>query len=142
MPTLPPSVQRSPIRTVRWALLGAVLSAGVIVGCSGDSRSEKRLPDSTFTQVLTELQLAAVRQSQAASSSTDLRDSIFAHHNVAASDFEATLRFYSRHPKAFEARYQTVIDSLQALQYSRGSREIPQTTPDSLYQKRRGNAEQ
>ena len=113
MPTLPPSVQRSPIRTVRWALLGAVLSAGVIVGCSGDSRSEKRLPDSTFTQVLTELQLAAVRQSRAASSPTGLRDSVFAHYDVAASDFDATLRYYSRHPKAFEALYQTVIDTLQ-----------------------------
>jgi len=137
-----PSVQWSPTVTIRWALLGAVLGIGLLTACSDNSRSEKRLPDSTFTQVLTELQLAAVRQSQTNSPPQGLRDSILAHYDVSGSDFDATLRYYSRHPKAFEALYQSVIDTLQALQYSEGDRTPPQGVPDSLYQKRRGDAKQ
>lgn len=137
-----PSVQRSPTCTIQWALLGAVLGIGLLAACSGNSRSEKRLPDSTFTQVLTEFQLAAVRKSQTNSPPQGLRDSILAHYDVPGSDFDATLRYYSRRPKAFEALYQTVIDTLQALQYSDKGRTIPEGVPDSLHKKQQGEAEQ
>lgn len=142
MLTIARSVRPVPVPDTRWVLLGVMLGFSVLTGCSGDPPSEQRLPESTFTQVLTELQLAAVRQSQTSASPSGLRDSILAHYDVPTSDFDATLRYYSRHPKAFEALYQTVIDTLQALQYPEKGRTIPQGVPDSLYQKRRGEAEQ
>lgn len=120
-----------PLHTGR-GLLGVVLGLTLLAGCSGFSSEEKPLPDSTFSQVLTELHLAKVRQSREISSPPDLRDSIFAHYDVDSSAFEATLRYYSRHPKAFQSLYQSIIDTLQARQYPNRGRTIPEGVPDSL----------
>ncbi len=121
----------------RRGLLGVVLGLGLLAGCSGFSSEEKPLPDSTFTQVLTELQVATVRQSQGIAPSPSFRDSIFAHYNVDSSAFEATLRYYSRHPKAFQSLYQSIIDTLQAQQYSNRGRTMPEGAPDSLAEDKR-----
>lgn len=86
---------------------------------------EEPLPDRTFTRVLTDLHVAAMRRSVDIPTSPHLRDSIFAHHNVQADEFEATLRHYSRHPDQFETLYQTVIDTLQALRYPSQRRSAP-----------------
>lgn len=102
--------------SLRWGLVGAVVGLLLLSGCSGFSSREKPLPDSTFTHVLTELHLAKVRQTLDAPTPPGLRDSIFARHEVTPSAFDATLRYYSRRPEAFESVYRTVIDTLQALQ--------------------------
>ena len=120
-----------------WGLLGIVLGLGVLAGCSGFSSEEKPLPDSTFARVLTELQVATVRQSQGSSPPPDLRDSIFAHYDVDSSEFDATLHYYSRHPKPFQSLYQSIIDTLQALQHPGRDRTIPEGVPDSLNNERR-----
>ena len=142
MSSLPPSAQLFSVPPSRWVLLGAMLSLGVLSGCSATSSGERRLPDSTFTQLLTEIHLAKARTPQDASSSPGLRDSIFARYGVADSDFQATLQYYSRRPKAFESLYQSVIDTLQALQHPKRDRMAPEGIPDSLPQKRRQKSAQ
>lgn len=115
------------------ASLAAVL--GLLSGCSGFSSNEKPLPDSTFTTMLTELHLAKARTLIEDSIPADLRDSIFARHGVDSTAFYATLDYYSRRPKAFEAVYSTVVDTLQSVQYPGSRRPTSQegTRRDSLY---------
>lgn len=121
------------------ASLAAVLSLGLLSGCSGFSSNEKPLPDSTFTTMLTELHLAKARTLIEDSVPVDLRDSIFARHGVDSTAFYTTLDYYSRRPKAFEAVYSTVIDTLQSVQHPGSGRPTPQegTRRDSLYRDKR-----
>lgn len=117
-----------------YALLGTLLLGGVLgllSGCSGFSPDEP-LPDSTFTRVLTEFHLAKARHSIDAPYPSNLRDSIFARYEVHPSEFEATLQYYSRRPKAFETLYRSIIDTLQALQYSGREGGRPGSVPDSV----------
>ncbi|PSQ75036.1 MAG: DUF4296 domain-containing protein [Bacteroidetes bacterium QH_9_64_21] len=120
--------------------LAAVLSLGLLSGCSGFSSDEKPLPDSTFTTMLTELHLAKARIMVEDSVPVDLRDSVFARHGVDSTAFYATLNYYSRRPKAFEAVYSSVIDTLQSVQYPGDERPMPQegSRRDSLYRDKRG----
>jgi len=122
---------RAPLRLLLWGMAGAILGVVVLTGCSGFSVDEEPLPDSTFTRVLTDLHVASMRRSVDIATPPDLRDSVFAHHNIRASEFEATLRHYSRRPDRFETLYQTVIDTLQALRFPSQRRSAPRERPDS-----------
>ncbi|PSQ65453.1 MAG: DUF4296 domain-containing protein [Bacteroidetes bacterium QH_2_64_74] len=113
-------------------LLATVCGLGLLAGCSGFSSEEAPLPDSTFTRVLTEYHLAKTRYSLDAPYPPGLRDSILARYEVAPSEFDAALNYYSRHPKTFESLYQSVIDTLQALQRPGPGSERPDAVSDSL----------
>lgn len=113
------------------SLLLGVLVFGVLVGCSQFSSDPKPLPDSTFTRLLTELHLAGARERADAPYPRGLRDSIFARYGVRRTAFEATLKYYSHRPEAFEALYQPVLDTLMALQHAQRSPSTP-TIPDSI----------
>ena len=114
------------------SLLAVMCGLGLLAGCSGFSPDEEPLPDSTFTRVLTEFHLAKTRHSLDVPYPPGLRDSILARYKVAPSEFDATLDYYSRRPKALEALYQTVIDTLQALQRPGRDNGRPGAVPDSL----------
>jgi len=60
------------------------------------------------------------------------RDSILARYDVEPSEFEATLRHYTRRPDRLETMYQTVIDTLQALRRPDRRRPDSRSIPDSL----------
>lgn len=120
------------------ACFAAVLCLTFLSGCSGFSSEEAPLPDSTFTNMLTELHLAKARTRIEDPVPADLRDSLFARHDVDSSAFYATLDHYSRRPKAFETLYSSVIDSLQSLQRPQKNRPTPQKEDrDSLYRDKR-----
>lgn len=121
----------------RWGIFGTVVGLGLLMGCSGFSPSDKPLPDSTFTRVLTELHMASSRHSRDTPTPPGLRDSIFARYNVEPSEFESTLRHYTRRPDRFESMYQTVIDTLQALRYPDRRRSGRQSVPDSVRKRSR-----
>lgn len=92
--------------------------AGVLLGSSGCSlvtSEEPPLADSTFARVLVDLHLTAVRADQFTRLPPAARDSVFAFHDVEPKSFDATLRYYSRHPEDFGALYDTVIDTLNSL---------------------------
>jgi len=127
-----PHSRHSLIRSSVLGVLGVILGVGALGGCSGFSTEEEPLPDSTFARVLTDLHIASMRTSVDIPTPPHLRDSVFTHHGVRASEFEASLRQYSRHPDRFETLYQTVIDTLQALRYPSQRRSAPEKRPDSL----------
>ncbi len=110
---------------------------GVVIAlpaCSGVSSEDPPLADSTFSRVLVDLHLTTARGRQFTDLPANVQDSIFAHHDVEPAEFDATLRYYTRHPVAFESLYNGVIDTLKALEES--YRNQP-SIPDSL-QGRRG----
>ncbi|MFB6273307.1 MAG: DUF4296 domain-containing protein [Salinibacter sp.] len=117
-------------RTLALGLFAIVLGISLMGGCSSVSSEQKPLPDSTFTQVLTEIHLLKARRAREEPVPQGLRDSIFAHYEVSPSTFDATLRYYSHHPRAFQVLYQTVIDTLKALQTPRRGRTIPDSLQD------------
>lgn len=131
MPSATPMRPSSSWHLLRWAV-GILLGAVLLAGCSGFSADEEPLPDRTFTRVLTDLHVASMRTSADTAAPPHLRDSIFAHHNVRAAEFEATLQYYSRRPDRFETLYQTVIDTLQALRFPSQKRSAPRERPDSI----------
>ncbi|WP_208425995.1 MULTISPECIES: DUF4296 domain-containing protein [Salinibacter] len=130
MPTVSSLLRSVPPR--RWGMVGAAIGLGLMVGCSGFSAGDTPLPDTTFTRVLTELHMASSRQSRDVATPPGLRDSILARYDVEPSEFEATLRHYTRRPDRFEAMYQTVIDTLQALRRPDRRRPDSRSIPDSL----------
>jgi len=93
-----------------------LLASAGLTACSSFSSNKSRVPDTTMTKVLVELHLANARRSHVGSLPDGLKDSVFARHDVQRSDFEATLRHYTRNPKAFDALYNTVIDTLKAIE--------------------------
>lgn len=115
-----------------------MLGLGFLSGCSGFSPEEKPLPDSTFTTLLTEVHLAKARIAIEKPLPRHFHDSLFARHEVDSSAFYATLKYYSRHPKAFESVYSSIIDTLQYLQHPQKDRPSPNgEVRDSLYRNRR-----
>lgn len=114
-----------------WSLLVAALGVCLLAGCSRFSSDPRPVPDSTFTRLLTELHLAAARRDLDAPYPPGLRDSVLAQYGVRKAAFDTTLQYYSRRPEAFKALYQSVIDTLQALQRGPG---VPSSVPDSLVQ--------
>ena len=113
-------------------MAGAITGLVLLMGCSGFSAGDEPLPDSTFTRLLTELHMASIRQSQDVATPPGLRDSILARYDVEPSEFEATLRHYTRRPDRLETMYQTVIDTLQALRRPDRRRPDSRSIPDSL----------
>lgn len=106
----------SPWRYLPPLLLCVLLALGGSTACSVFSPGDRQLPDTTLRKVLVELHLANARQSHVGSIPPGLRDSVFARYGVQRSEFEATLRYYSRNPRAFEALYNTVLDTLNSIQ--------------------------
>lgn len=100
------------------SIIAAFLLAGALLGASGCSlvvSEEPPLADSTFTRVLVDLHMTTVRGAQLTRLPPAAMDSVFAFHDVRRETFDATLRYYSRHPKAFGSLYDTVIDTLNSL---------------------------
>lgn len=115
-----------------------MLALALLGGCSGFSSEEKPLPDSTFADMLTELHLLKARTSIEEPAATDLRDSLFAAHDVDRSTFYATLDYYSRRPKAFASLYGSIVDSLRSLRSPQRNRPPSQEqVQDSVYRERR-----
>lgn len=98
--------------------------------CSTFSADDAPLPDTTFTQVLIGLHLSEARNAHVGAIPSGLRDSVLARHGVSRRDFETTLHYYSRHPDAFEGLYDTVLDSLNALESDLRQRESYPNVPD------------
>jgi hypothetical protein len=69
-----------------------------------------------MTKVLVELHLVNARRSHAGTIPPGLKDSVFARYGIERSEFESTLRHYSRNPDAFDALYNTVLDTLNAIE--------------------------
>jgi hypothetical protein len=113
-----------------FLLCGALLGGA---GCSAVTSEEPPLADSTFTRVLVDLHMATARGGQFSTFPTTVTDSVFAHHNVRREAVTATLQYYSRRPEAFDALYNGVIDTLNALQSRSLSR--PSGVPDSVRQR-------
>lgn len=124
-----PGSRSSVFRSSAWIALVAlgprgipgilVVVVGLMAGCTGFSSAPPPLADSTFARVLVDLHLAQNRHRTHANQSAappPPRDSIFAHHSIRATAFEATLRHYSRRPEALAGIYQSVIDTLTARQ--------------------------
>ncbi len=107
----------SPWRSLPPFLLCALFVSSIGLGaCSFFSTDEALLSDSTMTKVLVEIHLVNARQDHVGAAPPGLKDSVFARHGVERSDFEATLRHYSRNPQAFNALYNTVLDTLNSIQ--------------------------
>lgn len=100
------------------SLLAAFLLGGALLGSSGCSLVTNEAPplaDSTFTRVLVDLHMTTVRADQYTRLPSAATDSVLAFHDVRREAFDATLRYYSEHPKAFGSLYDTVIDTLNSL---------------------------
>lgn len=97
-------------------LLCLLLSIPGLSGCSVVSSESSRLPDSTFSRLLVEMHLLAMRAERKEGLPPSMRDSVFQHYGVEREDFRATLRYYSRRPTRLEALYDGVVDTLSALE--------------------------
>lgn len=107
------------VPTFRPLLALCLLASTLLLSaCSGFETDRPPLSDSTMVHLLTEMHLAAERHTVAASIPPGLRDSVFAQFSVTSAQYETTLRYYSRHPDAFETLYNTVVDSLNAARMS------------------------
>ena len=131
----------------RWnhALFPTLLSLWVgsflfFSACSMSTSDKPPLPDTTFARVLVDLHLLSARSSQADSLPAST-DSLFTYHGIQREEFDATLRYYTRHPKHFSTLYNGVIDTLKALSERNWERaSAPSDVSDSLRQRRQKNA--
>jgi len=114
------------IRTLSLLILGA----GVLLSCCPFSGEEPPLPDRTFTQVLVEMHVHQARSKVDSLPSRLHADSLLHTYGVSRSDFRETLRYYSSRPEAFSSIYETVIDTLSAVDRRTHTTEPPD--PDSL----------
>lgn len=92
-----------------------LLSVG-LAGCSSVSSGDPPVADSTFSAVLVDLHLIAARAQHRETLRPGLRDSVFTHHGVRRNEFEATLEYYTNRPDSFEALYNGVLDTLNAIE--------------------------
>lgn len=88
----------------------------VLAGCSPFSTERPPLPDSTFAHLLVEMHLVRGRAEPPRALPMGFPERVLRQHQVTRTEFDATMRHYSRHPKAFEALYNRVIDTLSAVQ--------------------------
>lgn len=126
------------MRSVPSALFCGVIFLGLISlgtsACSWISEKEPPLPDSTFSRMLVEMHLLTARTEQGPPPPPGIHDSLFARHDVSRDEFEATLQYYTRRPRAFEELYGAVVDSLSAVE-NRDQSSLPSTVPDSIQRK-------
>jgi len=115
----------SPKRVLPPLFLCVLLGLFALSACSNPFRTGPPVADSTFTRVLIDLHLTNARGKHQTQMSPSIRDSVFAYHDIQREDFDATLRYYSRHPGAFESLYDAVIDTISALQNRSPSRPVP-----------------
>lgn len=98
------------------SLIGLLLGGLLLVGCSSFSSDPPPVPDSTLTRVLVEMHLMDARKDMHPPLPVGARDSILARHDLPPKKFEAALEHYTQRPDAFTSLYQSVIDSLRAIQ--------------------------
>lgn len=103
-------------RAVATLFLCVVLGLPAVTACSPFSSPEPPVADSTFSRVLVEFHLLTGRSEIGESAPSGIRDSILARYNVPKSDFKATIDYYSRHPKQFSTLYDSVVDTLRAIE--------------------------
>ncbi len=121
----------SPNRVVPPLLLCVLFGLFAFSGCSVLKSDDPPLADSTFTRVLIDLHLTTARGDRLSKLPPAASDSLFVHHGIRREDFDATLRYYTRRPGAFESLYDAVIDTLNALK-SRARNLPASSAPDSL----------
>ena len=129
--SLPPSPAQTTI--VLPALLSLLLLSPLVgTGCSSITGEDPPLADTTFAQVLTDLHMTTARSSEFTRLPPAVTDSVLHFHGVRREDFDATLRYYTRHPDAFASLYNAVIDTLSALRNRTYQRRTQSpTSPDS-----------
>lgn len=121
-------------------LLCVLIGLFAFSGCSPPWNDSPPLTDSTFTRILVDLHLTTARVDRFSELPPGVSDSLFAHHGIRRTDFDATMRYYTRHPSAFESLYDAVIDTLDALQNRRRGRSSP--SPDSMRKRMKQRARQ
>jgi len=92
--------------------VGALLSSG----CSAVTNDPPPVADSTFARVLVELHLLDAQRRQGIVLPEAVDDTVFARYGVTREDFEQTLTHYSTHPSAFATLYNSVLDTLRAIE--------------------------
>lgn len=114
------SSRTAPILIVIFSLL----SAGLLLGCTGPSGDDDVLPDSVLALVLADLHLAgaelqfgALRDSLLLASIADgsekaSRDSVLEMHHLTEETFNQALEPYIEDPSRFVALYSRVLDRL------------------------------
>lgn len=102
---------------LRPAFIATLLLFSVgFAACSNFPSDKPPVDDSTFSTVLIDLHLTAARAQHLDTLRPNLRDSVFAHHGVQQSEFEATLQYYSQRPDSFNSLYNGVLDTLNAIE--------------------------
>lgn len=110
MNILPRISPRAPLRPVLCALF---LALG-IAGCSTFDDAPP-VPDSTFVQVLANMHLAAARHATEVPLPDTLRRTILQRYGVSQADFDAALSYHTAHPEAYKTLYESVVDTLGAI---------------------------
>ena len=112
-------------RGVPWNVSTLLLAASLTVlpACSTLTGEEPPATDSTLVEVLVELNLAKARAEASGLPEPPpaLRDSIFAHYGLSASDFQTAMDAYARHPNAYAELYTAVLDRIEAERYGRAA---------------------
>lgn len=104
-------------RLLPLLLLSALLGLpGVFSACSPVSLNDPPLPDSTFSRLLVEMHLLSARAEREGRLPPGVEDSLLSRYGVEPQAFEATLRYYSRRPEQLNALYDSVVDTLSALE--------------------------
>ena len=93
----------------------ALLLLGGGVGCSTPVSTEPPIPDSTLVDVLVDLHVLEARDETLGDVPPALFDSVLTRHGLDSTRYNASLRYYSRHPEAYRDLYDDVIDRLNEL---------------------------
>jgi hypothetical protein len=103
----------------RFSLGGFVatvlLCGGLLIASAGCSDEQPPLNRDTMRTVLVDLHIAEARLSTPGLDTRLPRDSILARHGVAPARFDSARAYYTRHPDAYHALYEEVVDSLRAV---------------------------
>lgn len=119
----------------RWSLLkgfaGSVLLCGLLLiagpGCSDE---KPPLDRATMRTLLVDLHIAEARLNTPGLDTRLPRDSILARHGVPAAQFDSAHAYYARHPNAYHAIYESVVDSLRTVRSRADSlRRLASDTP-------------
>ena len=92
-----------------------LLCGGLLIASAGCSDEQPPLDRDTMRAVLVDLHIAEARLSMPDVDTRLPRDSIMAQHGVAPARFDSAQAYYARHPDAYHALYEEVVDSLRAV---------------------------